>query len=76
MPTGRMELQSPLPFSRPSERVSERGGSGNHRWVDREGWGAGWWLGRCASKVRFAVEKVRNQQVMPWPGLGSLSLWS
>lgn len=37
MLTGRTGLQSPLPISKPSERVSGRGGSGNHRWVNREG---------------------------------------
>ena len=74
MLTGRTGLQSPLPISKPSERVSGRGGSGNHRWVNREGsWVVVW---QMCPKVRFPVEKVRNQQGVPWPGLGSLSLWS
>ena len=72
MPSGRTGLQSPLPVSRTSERVSGRGGSGNHRWGDREGWGAERRLGRCASEVRFLVEKVPVGDAQP--GLGSLSL--
>ena len=53
------------PAPRAIRRGLRRDGSGNHRWGDREGWGAEWWLGRCASEVRFPVEKVGYRQAMP-----------
>lgn len=65
MPSGHRGLQSPLPDSRNMEGVSGRGGSGNHRWGDREGWGAEWWLGRRASEVKFPVEKVGTSRRCP-----------
>lgn len=66
-----MGLQPPLPSSRTIKGVSERGGSGNCRWGDGEGWGEEWWLGRCASEVRLPVEKARDQQGMPSQGKGA-----
>lgn len=71
-PSGHTGLQSPLPGSRASERVSGRGGSGHHRWGDREGRGAERRLSGCALEARLLAEKVPGGDAQP--GLGSLSL--
>lgn len=72
-PGGPTALQPPLPSSRAVGRGLGRDGSGNHRWGDREGWGAEWWLGRCASEMRFPVEKVGYRQAMPSRGHGAFT---
>lgn len=61
LPTRRTGRQSPAHLQTLREG-RERGGSGNHRWVDREGWGAGWWLGRRAPGKRGLQWKGQNQQ--------------